>query len=224
MPLSPRFHSEQSQATILLTGFGAFPSVAENVTSLFVPKLAEAARRRFPACRIHAEILPVDWTVAPQRAAKLIRDRRPDIVLHFGVSARADSFVIETCAHNARECHPDARNAFPASECIAALGDWRLTATTLPAVCMVARLARIGVRGKLSRDAGRYLCNATLYRSLIETHGTSQVVGFIHMPIVLHPDVPLTTSSLRPRQTSTLTWGMALSGGLEMLDVCLESI
>jgi pyroglutamyl-peptidase len=55
---------------------------------------------------------------------------------------------------------------------------------TLPAALLVRQLGLAGIPASLSRDAGRYLCNATLYGSLL--HGRSLPhpprVGFVHIP------------------------------------------
>ena len=53
---------------VLLTGFGPFPGVPENATAVLVPRLAKAARELFPTYDFVAEILPTEWTAAPQKA------------------------------------------------------------------------------------------------------------------------------------------------------------
>jgi pyroglutamyl-peptidase len=46
-----------------------------------------------------------------------------------------------------------------------------------------ARLAgAAGTRARLSRDAGRYLCNYVYWRALEQVRGTRPLVQFVHIP------------------------------------------
>ena len=71
----------------------------------------------------------------------------------------------------------------------------------------------------MSRDAGEYLCNATLYHSASRAREVSgRRVGFIHVPATL----------ARPGGENrgrcgacALTWQQAVDGGLEILAACL---
>ena len=48
-----------------------------------------------------------------------------------------------------------------------------------------ARLAgAAGPRARLSRDAGRYLCNYVYWRALEQVRGTRPLVQFVHIPPV----------------------------------------
>ena len=75
-----------SHASILLTGFGAFPGIPDNATARLVPVLAGAARTAFPDHCVHAEILKTEWADAPARVEQLLAEHRPDLALHFGVA------------------------------------------------------------------------------------------------------------------------------------------
>lgn len=205
--------------TILLTGFGPFPGVAENASQRLVPKLAHLAARRFSAHRVVARILPTEWERAPARLEDLYERERPKLVLHFGVSQHANAFVIETEAHNTRKAAADAAGALPRDGTVVRGGPDTLVAR-LPARDIAERLATLKVPAVTSTDAGSYLCNAILYRSLIcaEQIAEPDAVGFFHIPQQIPP--ALLKSRADPNEMR-FDWGTALIGGLEIIRTCL---
>lgn len=204
--------------TILLTGFGPFPGVPQNVSERFVSKLAHLAARRFSAHRVVARILPTEWERAPQRLEALYERERPKLVLHFGVSPDANSYVLEGIAHNTCKPAEDAAGELPSASVVVEGGSDTLDAK-LPADDIVERLRAIRVPIVTSDDAGGYLCNALLYRSLFLASQLREppVVGFFHIPRVI-PAAPA-----RPGAANDLRfdWGTALTGGLEIIRTCL---
>jgi pyroglutamyl-peptidase len=205
--------------TILLTGFGPFPGVAENASQRLVPKLAHLAARRFSAHRVVARILPTEWERAPARLEDLYERERPKLVLHFGVSPHASSYVIETQARNARKPAADATGALPRDSAVVRGGPDTLAAR-LPAADIAQRLTALKVPAVTSSDAGTYLCNAILYRSLIcaEQIAEPEAVGFLHIPQHIPP--ALLKSRANPDELR-FDWGTALIGGLEIIRTCL---
>jgi pyroglutamyl-peptidase len=206
--------------TILLTGFGPFPGVPENASQKFVPKLAHLAARRFSAHRVVARILPTEWERAPSRLKALYDRERPKLVLHFGVSAQASCYVIEMLSRNACRHVEDAVGAMPRDDLVMAGGPHTLR-THLPAEEIVARLAALKVPAVLSDDAGGYICNAVLYRSLIFADQGDQpaaMVGFFHIPQIILP--ALLKKRANPLEMR-FDWGTALIGGLEIIRTCL---
>ena len=201
-----------------MTGFGPFPGVYENASERFVAKLAHLAARRFSAHRVVARILPTEWERGPARLATLYQRERPKLVLHFGVSANASSYVVETKARNKRAQREDATGALPSDSVIMVDGP-ETRDVALPAEDIVARLAALRIPATTSDDAGSYLCNAVLYRSL-ELAEQQEVdgVGFFHIPSVI-PPAPL-KSKTAPREMR-FDWGSALLGGLEIVRTCL---
>jgi len=204
--------------TILLTGFGPFPGIADNASARLVPKLAHLAARRFSAHRVVARILPTEWERAPDRLRSFYAREQPKLVLHFGVSREARCYVIETEAHNVCRAVEDATGALPAHDILVPGGPDTLAAR-LPVADIVTRLHRIGVPALTSADAGGYLCNAVLYQSLLiaTEREDCECVGFFHIPEVIHPAV------LRGEGDGVLRfdWGTALLGGLEIVRTCL---
>ncbi|HEX2839892.1 pyroglutamyl-peptidase I [Hyphomicrobium sp.] len=205
--------------TILLTGFGPFPGVTENASERFVAKLAHLAARRFSAHRVVARILPTEWERAPSRLQTLYERERPKLVLHFGVSPNATCYVIETVARNTRKSAEDAIGAFPHDDVVVPGGPTRISAR-LPATDIKERLAAIKVPSVVSEDAGAYLCNTVLYKSLLfaEQIEEPDAVGFFHIPQVIQP--ALLKSKSDPKEMR-FDWGTALIGGLEIIRTCL---
>lgn len=206
--------------TILLTGFGPFPGVPENASQKFVPKLAHLAARRFSAHRVVARILPTEWERAPIRLKALYDREHPKLVLHFGVSAHATSYVIETLSRNACRIAEDSIGALPRDGIVMKDGPDTIR-SRLPAEDIKVRLAALKVPAVLSEDAGGYICNALFYRSLIFAEQGEQpaaMVGFFHIPQEIPP--ALLKSRANPREMR-FDWGTALIGGLEIIRTSL---
>jgi pyroglutamyl-peptidase len=89
---------------------------------------------------------------------------------------------------------------------------------SLPVRHVVARLRRLRIPAFASRDAGAYLCNAALYRSLVCAKDARRRVGFVHIPATL---AQLGGPNRGRSGACPLTWEQALLGALEILDVCL---
>jgi pyroglutamyl-peptidase len=108
--------------------------------------------------------------------------------VHFGVSARARGFVIETRAVNQTSHRADCEGAEAAGRCVRANAAASM-ASTLPTARLVQRLRAEGLPATLSVDAGRYLCNTVLFESLMlcAAHGT-RVAGFVHIPPLPAPE------------------------------------
>ena len=205
--------------TVLITGFSAFPGVAANATETLVPQLAAAARARFPDYDIVDAVLPVDWKLAPELLQSLLDAHAPRVALHFGVSQRAEDFRIERLSRNVCEPRHDASGALPDDIAVIRSGADTLT-TTLPIDRIVARLKDIGVPCCTSDDAGAYLCNALLYRSLAAARArtTPHFAGFVHVPAALAAGACDPAEAVECR----LTWPEAVAGALEIVAACLD--
>jgi pyroglutamyl-peptidase len=176
--------------------------------------------RRVPGVHIKVHILPTEWKSAPQELDRLLEEVRPDIAVHFGVSSRARGFEIETRARNFCALAPDAAGELPASPFLDAGGPANCMKVSLPVAHLVWQLRRRSIPAFVSRDAGAYLCNATLYHALVRARQASgRRVGFIHIPATLaRPG-----GANRGRSGACpLTWAQALEGGLQILLTCLS--
>ena len=215
--LSSRMAS--SRPVLLLTGFGPFPRVPVNATSLLVPRIAEAADRAFAGVSIVCEIIPTEWRAGLTRVETLYAKHRPFVAIHFGVSGRASGFAVEARARNRCAPSPDATDCLPDSHCIAEDAPEFLP-SRLPVARIVERLRRKGMPAQISRDAGNYLCNALMFRTLDLARANDWPArnGFVHLPMSLvdprHPD-------RGPLRSSPLSWRQVVDGGLEIIAASL---
>ncbi len=169
--------------TVLLTGFGPFPTVRRNASAVLARRLALNAQSALPDYRFKAAILPTEWTRAPQILGDLYQQYDPVLALHFGVASDMRGFRIETEARNVCRMSPDATGVLPVLDCLCEDGEPALAAT-IAVASIVEHLGSHGLEAALSDDAGAYLCNAVFYRSLVEANerGGRCKVGFIHVP------------------------------------------
>ena len=117
---------------------------------------------------------------------------------------------------------PDAAGQQPAKPHIHKDGTERLAAR-IPVAEIVRRLRQRGIPAFQSWSAGTYLCNATLYHSLVATTGGPCEAGFIHIPASLAAPgpSPMAGAPLRCSPSCPLTWDQARAGALEILAACL---
>lgn len=165
---------------VLVTGFGPFPGVPYNASAALVEALREGGPE--PGVSLATAIVPVLWEKAIATAQAAIAEHRPDAILHFGVSKRASGFVIETRAHNfsgpKKDHAGEARGAG-----VLMPGRSAIEVATLPTQMLLAALKAAGYPATISKNAGRYLCNALFYSSLSLASGKgAPLVGFIHLP------------------------------------------
>jgi pyroglutamyl-peptidase len=163
---------------ILVTGFGPFPGVPENASTPIVAALAKSAT---PGIVLMTEIIPVLWTYARSAAREAVAKAKPHAILHFGVSKRLTGFEIETRAFNLSGLKEDCTGAVRPLMPLDSLGERMLEATLPPAILLHA-LRREGLPAEISRDAGRYLCNALFYWSLADAREGGPLISFVHMP------------------------------------------
>jgi pyroglutamyl-peptidase len=199
---------------IAVTGFGPFPGVPFNASGLLAEHLAEAAPRRV---KVAAAVLPVEWRRAAAEARRLIEAVEPHIILHFGVSAGARGFVIETRAVNRTSPRADQANAVPPDICVRRGAAPVLTAP-VPAERMARRLRLAGIAAAVSRDAGRYLCNAVFYETLAHVRRMRRppLAAFIHIPALTAAQVAGGGPSV------ACGWGMLRTGAGLMARLAAE--
>ena len=166
--------------TILVTGFGAFPGARRNPTLAILEGLARHRQRLARlGIAIRCVALPVVYDAVEPALRAAVGPNGVDAILHLGLAGRRGMFTVETRALNrAGPLHPDAARRRP--QPILANGAPQVLRATYPAIRVRAALAHAGHEARLSIDAGDYVCNATLYRSLAAR--LAPRVGFIHVP------------------------------------------
>lgn len=216
-PAAPFLH--RRRPVVLLTGFGPFPGVPANATTILVPILAERAARLIPGYQFAARVLPTEWQEGPRALARHLDDLSPVLAIHFGVSSRARGLVIETRAVNQRCGSADACGDAPGAGRLAR-SECDVLLAALPSHHIVSRLRRRGIPASISRDAGTYLCNALLWhsRELAAQRHAPLRSGFVHVPDTL---VEPRKGRARPLGRCPLDWRQALDGGLEIIAASL---
>lgn len=209
-----------AKATVLLTGFGPFPGIPVNASGLLATRLATAARAHFPGVDFATAQLPTEWTQGPRRARAAIMRVKPTLIIHFGVSQRAQGFVIERQGVNACCAEPDGAGSMPLADLLDPSGP-KTRKATLPVATIARDLKALGLPVALSSDAGAYLCNAVLFHSLAMAKNGDHAarVGFVHIPDSL---VGAGRDGLKPMPECPLTWDAAVAGGLAILKTCLN--
>ena len=167
--------------TLLVTGFGPFPGAPSNPSSAIVDALGGAPSRRLARLGVRLVVakLPVVFSEIPGALSALLRETRPDAVLHIGLAGRRKKLGVELQARNRLTIlYPDAARALPASRHVVAQAP-EFRRARLPLAQIAHALNAAGARAEISRDAGSYVCNQTLYLTLYESIA---VAGFIHIP------------------------------------------
>jgi len=167
--------------TILITGFEPFGGMTCNPTMDIVAALHGA---RSDGRQIVGRILPVVYEGHRERLKNLVDEVDPAVIIGFGLDVGADRIQIETRGVNQADFDL-ADNAGSVLKNISLEPNgpaYRLS--TFPIDDIRAALDEAHIGAKLSSDAGRYLCNATLFHLLELAMRRPQppLCGFIHVP------------------------------------------
>jgi pyroglutamyl-peptidase len=167
---------------VLLIGFGPFPGAPRNPSGLLAEALARRRRPAFAGIVRTSHIFTTTYAAVDRDLAKLLATP-PDIVLMFGLARRRRHLCIETQACNAVSLFPDASGYRPQRRVIAPDGPASLRGAA-PFARLLAAVRTNAVPSRLSRDAGRYLCNYAYWRALEQARNGRPLVQFIHIPRV----------------------------------------
>ena len=168
--------------TILITGFGPFPGAPFNPTSPLVKRLAQM---RIARTKIVTHIFETSYQAVDRDLPKLLKRYKPDAILMFGLATPARIVRIETRAQNALAGLPDATGKIPKRNAIAK-GKPAAAPMALPSQALLRAVRNTGVRARLSRDAGRYLCNYLCWHATEAATATNgpRIAAFVHVPLV----------------------------------------
>jgi pyroglutamyl-peptidase len=166
---------------VVLAGFGPFPGVPCNPSAVLVRALARRRRPAFADVVISTHVFATRYAAVDQDLAQLAA-QKPDLILIFGVARRRRYLSVETRARNAQSVlYPDASGHRPARATIAP-GEGGALRGAAPFRRLLGAMRPSGFPARLSRDAGRYLCNYAYWRALETARQTSTLVQFIHIP------------------------------------------
>jgi pyroglutamyl-peptidase len=166
---------------VLLIGFGPFPGAPFNPSAALVEALARRRRPALADIERTTHIFATVYAAIDRELPKLLA-AKPDIVLMFGVAGRRRQLCIETRARNAVSLlFPDAGRHRPRRGIIAP-GEPTARNGRAPFARLLDAVRPSGVPARLSRDAGRYLCNYAYWRALQQSRAGRPLVAFIHIP------------------------------------------
>ncbi|OJY05284.1 MAG: hypothetical protein BGP04_07685 [Rhizobiales bacterium 62-17] len=195
-------HTEPSNrrgVRVLVTAFGAFPGAPTNPTEAIVRRLRRLPALALADIELRVAVMPVRFAGVADRLEALLGQHRPDIVVHLGLAGRRRVISIEAQARNRLTVlHPDADGAMNRQFAVAPGGPALRRARWNP-VQLASAIHDDGIPVAVSRDAGDYLCNQTLYVTLDLFDGP---VGFIHVPrLRRRRPIPRPSADRRPRST-----------------------
>jgi pyroglutamyl-peptidase len=172
---------------VVLAGFGPFPGAPFNPSAVLVEALARRRRPALAGIELTTHIFATAYEAIDRDLPKLFATK-PDIVLIFGLAGRRSELCIETRARNAVSVlFPDASGYRPKSTLIAQI-ERQSRRGNAPFARLLGAARSVGIPARLSRDAGRYLCNYVYWRALERQRDGIPIVQFIHIPPVrLYP-------------------------------------
>jgi pyroglutamyl-peptidase len=174
---------------VLLAGFGPFPGAPSNPSGALAKALARRRRPALAELVRRSHVFATTYAAVDRDMPKLFAEK-PDVVLVFGLAARRPHVCLEVRARNAASViFPDASGYRPVSNVIE-LGAPAALIGRAPFVPSLTALRAAKIPARLSRDAGRYLCNYAYWRALQQTHQGRPLVQFVHIPAVARDPRP----------------------------------
>ena len=173
----------KKKTRILLTAYGPFGEVKENITERIVRDIERAWAKT--DCELETLVMPVEWTAAEELLEQRLHESHPDIVLGLG---HADSYpapTIETRYFNNSE-RADNKGKFREGGIIKR-GGKMFYETNVDVELLLAQLTKEHIPAVVhgGTEGMNYLCNFAGYiiaRTLHEMNDQKTEFIFIHVP------------------------------------------
>jgi len=166
---------------VLITGFGPFPGAPLNPSAALAKALTRRRRPAFAGIERTQHVFATTYASVDRDLPKLLT-RKPDVVLMFGLAGRRRHLCIETRARNGISVlFPDASGWRPQLGAITLRAPAAFKGNA-PFARLLGATRASAVPSRLSRDAGRYLCNYAFWRGLEHAHNGRPLVQFVHIP------------------------------------------
>jgi pyroglutamyl-peptidase len=167
------------EKVILLTGFEPFGESRPPNPSW--EGIRNLDGQKWNGFRLKAVELPVVWGEPLPNLKAQMEKHQPVAIFSFGQGAPGQ-FAIESRAHNQRGEIQDNRGNLPTTPLIVEDGKSQLSAT-LDCQALANRLKKKGYPVRVSDNAGRYLCEETLYSlESLRKQDDALTVSFCHVP------------------------------------------
>lgn len=169
--------------TLLITGFGPFPGVRINPSETLARRVAGLSTWQRLGWTAEALAFPTGYDIVSHQIDEKSAGRpAPAFVVMLGVAAREKELRVELRAKNrVSTTHRDATSAKPRATCLVP-GAETTRFGRYPGFTVLRALHMAEVPARLSRDTGRYVCNAAYWRMLGAMPKTTEVL-FLHIPL-----------------------------------------
>lgn len=169
--------------TILITGFTPFPGAPENPTKALVEAAVAGVIKIPDGATLEARLLPAEyeasWKVFQQHLAEI----KPDALVQFGLSAKAQGFTLECIARNEMTSTTPDNSGFRADDGHIEESAPLVLPSGLPLEDIYDALAAEKLPLEYSQSAGAYVCNHLFYKTMRLARDTRPAcAGFIHVP------------------------------------------
>ena len=167
--------------TVLLTGFEPFGGDPFNPSAEIARQLNGAV---IGGHEVIGAVLPCVFGKATRELQRLIKLRRPTLVICLGLAAGRTAITPERIAINVADARiPDNAGRQPVDEFVVRGGPaayW----STLPVKAIVVALQARGIPTEVSQTAGTFVCNHVFYGLMHQLVRTQPCIrgGFIHVP------------------------------------------
>ncbi|XP_015435399.1 PREDICTED: pyroglutamyl-peptidase 1, partial [Dufourea novaeangliae] len=152
----------------LITGFGPFTGHVINASWEAVKELSKLSvdSEELKGVKVITKEIPVSYDDVSSYVPKLLKKYNPMVILHVGVSSKAECLTIECCAHNNGYIKPDIHNKCPDE--YAVIPQILNTTINVSEVCDVVNESsrETDCNACISYNAGKYLCEYIFYKSL----------------------------------------------------------
>lgn len=165
---------------ILITGFGPFGNVVKNPAERLVRRFR---RDGIAGAGVQTRVFPVSYADVDRELPVLLGKGSFDVVLLLGVAAGEDKIRIERYGRNRDSSKTGDVEGKHRGRSITR-GAKRKLETTVKVGSLKKLLRQNGIGGRISKDAGGFLCNHAYYVALqtLSEAGSPAVCLFVHVP------------------------------------------
>ena len=210
--------------TILATGFSVFPGAPENPTAWAMEELGRSGWQPNGA-RLATRTVPVQFDLWERTYQPLLAAIKPDAVIAFGLSAKAQGMTLESTARNRVAAdRPDFTGVCSPGDCVS-IGGPAVRPTRLPLREISIALRKADVPVARSDNAGDYLCNLLFYRLMEHAEtGGPLVAGFVHVPYLETQARRLIAAGAIADGVFTLSEEQLLQGVRTVIETCAGAL
>jgi pyroglutamyl-peptidase len=189
---------------LLLTAFEPFDGTGLNSSQEVVKEFMRRHSEKMP---VASAILPVEYDADFVAAWRVAEEVQPQAILHLGQAGR-EVIAVERRGRNLKWVYRGGQESS-----VPILDDAPSAYfATAPVDDLVSALTAAGIPAEASTEAGTYMCNHILFRSLhyAATQGLSVAIGFIHLPYL--PEQVRASGSKTPQlPLATMVRGMEIA-------------